>query len=233
MARTRTLAQLRAEVRDRADIENSQHITDAQITRYINQSAASLHAMMAETCEDWFLTREATTAPAASTGASAGTTEIALQASFYKIIAVEAQVGGRFVRLQRWGWQEHAGLTETDTTGGPYYYRIAEGYYVITPDVPTGTALRTYYIPAFSDLSADADTYDGRDGWEEWVVLDAAIKCMVKEESDVRPLVAEREKLEARLVRQMQNRDVGRPPKVADVTGWSPHDDEIRAGRMV
>lgn len=233
MARTRTLAQLRAEVRDRADIENSQHITDAQINRYVNQSAAALHAMLVEACEDYFVTGEGTTAPApAVSAAGEGSTEIALQATFYKIVAVEAEINGWKTRLQRWVWQTHAALAEVSVGNAPHYYRIANNNYVIQPPLTTGTPVRTYYVPAFVDLVADADTYDGRDGWEEWVVLDAAIKCLLKEESDIRPFVAERDALLARIMQQMQTRDLGRPDRVQDVTGWLTDDTEIGVGRM-
>lgn len=54
MARTRTLTQLIADVRDRTDTENSQHVTDAQITRYINQSIAALYALIVEQDENDF-----------------------------------------------------------------------------------------------------------------------------------------------------------------------------------
>lgn len=40
MARSRTLADLRADVRERADMVGSTFITDATFNEYINQSAA-------------------------------------------------------------------------------------------------------------------------------------------------------------------------------------------------
>lgn len=234
MARTRTLAQLRAEVRDRADIENSLHITDTQIDRYVNQSGAALHAMMVETAEDWFVTQEGTTAPAPTAGAGENATEIACQATFYKVLAVEAKIGGRKTRLQRFQWQDHALLTDdaSVTSVGPFFYRVVGSNYIITPPLPTGTSVRVYYIPAFTDLSVDASTLDGVNGWEEWVVLDAAIKCMLKEESDPAGLMAERNALLERIKQQMKTRDVGRPDKVQDVVGRDWDTYEIRAGRI-
>lgn len=222
MARTRTLAQLRAEVRDRADIENSLHITDAQIDRYINQSGAALHAQMVDACEDWFVTQEGTNAPAPSTGVGASATEVSLNAAFYKLLALEIELNGRKYRLPRWTWAEHAARTSAPDGSGAscgYTYRISGALYIITPALPINTPIRVYFVPAYVDLVVDADAYDGRDGWEEWVVCDSAIKCMIKEETDPGQVRVERDALFARLMSQVRRRDLAAPHRVQDTSG--------------
>ena len=91
MARTRTLTDLIADVRDRADVENSTHVTDAQITRYINQSGAALHAMMVEHDEDEFTEELTLTAAAGVEYSTIGTGAGGefLEVKPYKIVGVD------------------------------------------------------------------------------------------------------------------------------------------------
>jgi len=58
---------------------------------------------------------------------------------------------------------------------------------------------------------------DGIAGWEEFIVIDAAIKCRDKEESDVTVLVARRMKKEKDLEGIAANRDPGTAARTADV----------------
>lgn len=58
---------------------------------------------------------------------------------------------------------------------------------------------------------------DGVSGWEELIVLGAAIRMMQKEESDTRPLDARRQVLYKRIEAAAQARDVGNAPTVTDV----------------
>jgi hypothetical protein len=58
---------------------------------------------------------------------------------------------------------------------------------------------------------------DGVSGWLEYVITDAAIKAMQKEESDVSVLMAQKAALVARIIAAAENRDAGNPATVADV----------------
>ena len=54
-------------------------------------------------------------------------------------------------------------------------------------------------------------------GYEEYVVVDAAIKCLLKEESDVQPHMVYKEQLRKRLEAAAGNRDAGESYKISDV----------------
>jgi hypothetical protein len=60
-------------------------------------------------------------------------------------------------------------------------------------------------------------TFDGFSGWLDFVVVDAAIRALEKEESDPSALMAERARIEKRIEAMAENRDAGSPPTVADV----------------
>lgn len=211
MARARTLALLRAEVRARADIENDPHVTDAEVDRFINQSAAALHEMIVLACEDDF-----TGTQVIPTIAGVATYEF--DASFYKLISVELTVNGYTRQIDKWTWAQRALFLNVATWGlasQPISYKIVGRDNIMFAPVPDGVySVRVWYVPASVDMTDPADTYDGRDGWEEWVVLDAAIKAKTKAEEDVRTLQAEREQVYGRIAKAFGTKDQARPDSV-------------------
>lgn len=62
----------------------------------------------------------------------------------------------------------------------------------------------------------DSVSVDGISGWEEYIVLDAALKAMGKEEDDVSLIAAQKQAMHQRLVDMAANRDAGNPATVAD-----------------
>lgn len=67
---------------------------------------------------------------------------------------------------------------------------------------------------------------DGRSGWEEWVVIDAAMKLLTKEESDTSQLEREAARIWGRIMKALSNRDAGQAKRITDVnlnTGSWPY----------
>jgi hypothetical protein len=67
---------------------------------------------------------------------------------------------------------------------------------------------------------ADSTTIDGVSGWEEYIIVDSALKGMGKEESDVSLLAQQKLAMIKRLQDMANNRDAGNGSTVADVQ-WS------------
>lgn len=63
-------------------------------------------------------------------------------------------------------------------------------------------------------IQIDGNTYNG---WEEYVTIDAAVKCLQKEESDVSMLLAQKQALIDRIENMAANRDAGEPERVTDI----------------
>ena len=56
MARTRTRLELRTEVRQRADMVNSDFVTDNEINRYLNESISELYDMLISAKgQEWYI----------------------------------------------------------------------------------------------------------------------------------------------------------------------------------
>lgn len=65
----------------------------------------------------------------------------------------------------------------------------------------------------------DAASMDGISGWEEYVIIDAAIKAMIKEESDVTALAGQKAGMLSRIQSMAEGRDLGQACHVQDVLG--------------
>lgn len=83
----------------------------------------------------------------------------------------------------------------------------------------SGTASTAQVTQAQTFLTGSVIQVDGNDfnGWSEYVIIDAAIKCLVKEESDVSVLMMEKKQVLDRIEAMASNRDAGEPERVTDV----------------
>lgn len=78
-------------------------------------------------------------------------------------------------------------------------------------------------------IDDDLDIFDGINGWEEYIIIDTAIKMLVKEESPtVAELMAQKQNLIARIAIAAANRDAGSPKRITDIHTTNG----IRGGRL-
>lgn len=73
---------------------------------------------------------------------------------------------------------------------------------------------------AITNLSGSVIQVDlkGVNGWDEYVIIDAAIKCLVKEESDTNVLLLQKQQMLARIEALASNRDAGDPERVTNTS---------------
>jgi len=64
-------------------------------------------------------------------------------------------------------------------------------------------------------------------GYQEYLVVAAAIKCLMKEESDVRMLLAEKVDIQRRIEGSASKKDIGHPHKIVDVNAGAHGDSRI------
>lgn len=63
----------------------------------------------------------------------------------------------------------------------------------------------------------DTVTIDGISGWEEYAIVDAAIKGKIKEETETADLMSQKKQMYDRLTTMASDRDIGMPSTVTDV----------------
>lgn len=207
-----TLTQMRTRVRQRSNNEytNGQFVTDAELTGLINVSYKHLYGTLVEHS----LHRSETTQTITATGASS----YALPSDLFSLLNVyRYENTQRRYRLDRFSDRFKPGPGDT---GEASHYRVRGSSLVLWP-APNSGVYEVEYIPVPADLSADADELDGVLGWEEYVVLDAASKVLVKEGSleEAQLCMQERDALLKRIEDQANLAEFSETRFIEDVRG--------------
>lgn len=216
---TVTLAQLKTRARERADMENSGFISDSELVSYINASVAELYDLLVSKYgEDYFVA-----SPYSITTTNNQDT-YALPSNLYKLLGVDLQLdtSGNWVSLKRFEFAERNIPQIWDVKFVDFIrYRLFGSNIKFSPVPQSAQSLRLWYIPLPTALANDSDTLDGFNGYEEYVVIDTAIKMLNKEESDSTLLMAEKAAMKLRIEQMAEGRDAGQPSKIQDITSMS------------
>lgn len=188
----------------------SAFVSDATIAEFLNQSISDLYDLLVGAFGDEYFEVQAVLTT------TAGVSTVALPSQFYKMTGLFwRESADRRVPVRKYTPVE-AQAYETLfgwASQGPVFYRIQAANVRFVP-VPTGVhTLDLHFIGAPTRLAQDVDTFDGYGGWEEWVVVDAAMKCIEKEEGDISALALRKQQLTAR-IKSAANRDHAEPARV-------------------
>lgn len=223
-----TLTTLIENSRRKADMVGSTFVSDAEVTDYINKSIGELHDILVGAYgEDYFVTSAIfTSTGAASYVITAAPVSIS---DFYKLKGIDIDDGGQWMTLRSFMFNER-NRRQPVASGSlydNYRYRIAGTriYFEQNNIPPTGTRFQVWYVPLPATLSSGAQTLDGVNSWDEYVALDVGIKCLVKEESDISALMAQKQAVLKRIVEMAPNRDAGEPQRVTDVEATRDRED--------
>lgn len=190
MAGAKTLAQLKTRVRQRTDNEHTggAFVTDAEITGLLNTAYAKLYSELVRFGIH--------VAEEIQTITADGSSDYDLDEDLFAVVGVfRVDTNGQRTRLSRHGSRHRPNLS---ANGIGVTYRVTSDAIQFSP-IPSSGTYEVVYVPVPGELSADEDIVDGVLGWEEFLILDASIAILTKEESDVRVLVAERDRMLARI----------------------------------
>jgi hypothetical protein len=220
-----SLAAIRLAAQQRADRENSNFVQMPEWNSYINQSAFELYDLLTTVYEDYNI------APVVSilTDGSQqydlpnGSNYTAAPA-LYKLIGVDVGIANAtngWVTLKKFNFisrNRYVFPQITSTYLGVFnmQYRIVGDKIMFIPTPQAGQTIRLWYIPRMTSLLQDTDVLDGVSGWTEYIIVDAAIKALQKEESDVSALMAQKQMLTERINASAQNRDAGQPDTISN-----------------
>ena len=224
MARTRTGAELVDDSYKRADMQGAtDRFPRTEVLRYVNQGAAALYDLLIKARgKPYYAVKPA---PVLTTTAS--TSRYALSATtpavsnFYQLSAVRlANVGGYM--LEPFTPQDEPWLREPGANGSkPTHYELQPGYIELLPLHSASLSVVIDYVPAFTDLADSSNTFDGINGWEEYVYSSAACEMLTKD--DELPLknsiLGDMAKLEARIAQLAPRRDNYRAERARNVRG--------------
>lgn len=214
MASNVTLLSLRNQARERADMKDSEFWADADITVAVNASLKRLYNLLISAWGDeYFVTSELVASVADQETYS-------LNAAFYKLLGIDVGSGASptdFFRLTKFSFAERNTRRDNNFGLHDFRYRLHGSTFKVIPTSPAGNTFKVWYIPAMTELVADVDTFDGINGFEEWVVLDVAMKMLRKEESDTQELQLDQQKMEKHIIDMASPRDAAEPESVVDV----------------
>jgi hypothetical protein len=211
MARSRTATALIDDVRKRADIESvTDRFPDAEILEYINQSIAKLYTNLDLMDHTYYRSSSSITTVA-------GTSSYALPDDFWHAKKVSTTINGKPYTLKRFNPLEEDVLERVAwQTQFPEFYELSGSNIILRPVPASGYTVSIYYSQAPVRLVAGADTFDGIAGFEEWVVLNAAIKTRRKNRQDATDLQADAGETWAWIETTGHDRDHGQPMQICD-----------------
>lgn len=211
-----TLLELRTQARQLADRENSNFVTDSELTTYVNQAIAELQDLLIGAySSDYYISEY-------NFSTVSQQTTYALPADFYKLRGVDcALTNNEYASLRPFNFNERNRNDSFSSwglmTGPSVRYRLVGDNVVFSPAPEGAYAIRLWYIPTAVKLVADIDTLADLNQYSDLVVHSAAIKMLIKEESDVSALMAEKMQLIKRITEMAQNRDAGQPESISDI----------------
>lgn len=228
--RTFTLAQIMQKSRERADKVGSGFIKNTELVGYINESYSALYDLLVSAYDnDYYM--KATPYQLTTIGQQQ---MYDLPGDFYKLRGIDLTIGSsEKLTLRQFQWNERnkyqQGTYWSALVGnfGPRY-KLIENKIAFYPAPDAGYNLDIWYIPHCPILNNDADAVNGVNGWEEFIIIDAAIKMLAKEESDTSELTREKLLITARIKEMSENRDAGESFRVSDVrSNWNDFYDDV------
>ena len=230
----------------RSDKLNSKFLTTDEWNSNINQSAFELYdILVTKFGDDYFL------APSiifTTTGSgnyplpdgslsflNTATNTTTVAPALYKLVGVDCGVAvgnNAWVTLPRYNWIDRNKFVYPQLQANALgvfnlSYRQMGNQLFFIPHPSAGQYIQVWYVPQLSQMLQDTDMLSfSISGWVEYVIVDAAIKALVKEESfdQANILQGVKNMLAERIETTAANRDVGQPNVVSNTranTGFS------------
>ena len=159
-----SLSELRLLAQQRADMENSQFITNDEWRRMINRGYAELYDLIVTSAnsEDYFL-------KSSTISLTSGSATYDLPTDFYKSRGVDLNTGGAKVPLRRYNFAER-------NAGGLYSvasdmrYHIQGNSIVFNPEPASSDTVTIFYIPSPAKFQEYTTTAIGRGTTTQWTI---------------------------------------------------------------
>lgn len=219
MARSFTVSELITRIRERSNTERSNFVTDDEIIRYIDQGYTRLYDLIVSKFENYYINDY-------SFQTTGSTQFFDLPADFYKMVGLDqfqntSGSGDNALTVRPFNFNErnrYNNILFAVTAAAFYRYLIQGSKIKILPPPDAGITFKMWYIPAPTKITSTAQQIDGIAGWEEVVVLYAAVQIMNKQELDSTPLKREYAEAVDRVITMATERDAALPERVTDLS---------------
>jgi hypothetical protein len=152
-----TLNQMIATVRQRCDIENDDHITDAEIEGYLRSAVGELHESLVLAYGGYVQS---------SCDYANASEALQIPGDFWRLdgLDVDLEVNGEKTTLKSIPWAERNRFSST-YTGVPTHYALKGDYIYLFPTPSAGQTVTLWYVPRPAILSSTAKIETRGMGW--------------------------------------------------------------------
>lgn len=205
-----SLLDLRTEIRSRGNLENSQAITNIELDSWINRSLTKLYGMLIGARTEMYF-KKTYSFPLVS-----GVNKYPMPTDFGDtLLGVDYVLNGsqRF-SLTRYNFKQRNkfnNLVGYNFANMNLQYNLEGDYIEFIPLINQLGTIEIFYVPVCPKLTADGDTFNFRNGYEEYIILDVLMKAKEKLEEAVDSTAALLMKEEDRVRRESAERDEGEP----------------------
>lgn len=177
---TVTVSDMITKVRQKADMVNTRFVTDTEVAGYLDSRNKELYGILVR----YQLLQD----EVEQTITADGSAYYALPARHFSTLDIyyDQGSGTELVRLKR---LSHRDRPRTSGSSQAVGYRLTGDGVVLYPAVSSGT-YKHYYVPSplelvetVSDATTEVASVSYPMGWEEYIILGAAIDCLAKEET--------------------------------------------------
>jgi len=216
VARTRTLAQMRTDLRWQADqLGVTLRTVDLDLNRILNQSIQRLREFVSEQGWPIYLTPKTGVLVVGPTPPYAfGSIDmVGFLPAVVHVFHLDVTVNGQVLTVPqipfeaRNDYQGVFGPTPTGSTQSiPVGFFRLNNSLGICPPPQSAYPYTLWYMGLAADLVADADTFDGIAGWEEWLTWDCLVKLLVRDRDPgpYQMAVVERDRLQADFLQRLR-----------------------------
>lgn len=222
-----SLVQLRAKARELADLTGSLFVTDTadSLDQWINEGAQKLHDLYVQAYGEDYLEKSA-----ALTTVN-GQTDYTLPVDFYRLLGVELPINGKQRSLKLYNRAERNGVSNQvsafSATSLPRY-KLSKGVVRLVPAPGSVMVGKLWYSPLLQVTATDGvtvtnllvlgtDTINFENGAERYIIMYAARKALLKQESDTSKIDRDLEKEEAMLQVLIEERNASEPKSAVDI----------------
>lgn len=219
MTDTATASVIMTDVRRLTDTENDANIADAYLLTLIDRSYNKLYRQIATQYESFFDTEDT------SKSLVVGQRTYALASDLMHLKGVDIVVGTDRIPIKRFSFGDRGSLSndpriiryDADRYQTHYRYKTEANNLRIDPLPESTEQLIMTYVPKPTRITSSSDTFDVIAGFDDFILYDAAIQVMMRQERDPAPYVAMRQDALNQVIQTVSPREVADPVNVRDV----------------
>jgi hypothetical protein len=223
-----TLSTLIQRVRQRSNLEGAvAFLPDSEVIDNLNLSLADWYDLVVGST--WGGTYYRVPWPITTQG---NVSSYPLAPNCYDVISVDCLLtGNQTISAQRYQEENRNIFKQLPLVGWmwnqPCFYQLQGQNINFMPMPQSAFSVTVNYIPTAPVLSNYSDTLDSINGWEEYIVLDSAVKCLIKYgRADIIPMLeVRRQEQKARIVAAAPKRDLNQSEGVHETGRWGSLDD--------